>query len=74
MQRTVEQSLRIPSTVLPFSKDPKGYTRVMDVPSDRTKERQGFLYVASGEPHKNHRNLVEAWTLLAEEGIKPGLV
>ena len=73
MQRTVEQSLRMPSTVLPFSKDPKSYTRVMDAPRDRTKARHGFLYVASGEPHKNHRNLVEAWTLLAEEGIRPGL-
>ncbi len=30
-----------------------------------------FLYVASGEPHKNHRNLIEAWKILAEDGIKP---
>jgi len=73
MLRTVEQSLRMPSTVLPFSNDPKSYMRVMDAPRDRTRARQGFLYVASGEPHKNHRNLVEAWTLLAKEGIRPGL-
>jgi glycosyltransferase involved in cell wall biosynthesis len=45
----------------------------MDAPRDRTEARQGFLYVASGEPHKNHRNLVEAWILLAEEGISPSL-
>jgi glycosyltransferase involved in cell wall biosynthesis len=63
----------MPSTVLPFSKDAKNYTRVMDAPRDRAKAGQGFLYVASGEPHKNHRSLVEAWTLLAEEGIRPGL-
>jgi glycosyltransferase involved in cell wall biosynthesis len=61
------------TTVLPFSKDPKSYTRVMDDPRDRTKARHGFLYVASGEPHKNHRNLMEAWALLAMEGIRPGL-
>lgn len=73
MLRTVEQSLRMPSTVLPFSKDPKSYTRVMDATRERMKARQGFLYVASGEPHKNHRNLVEAWTLLAKEGVRPGL-
>jgi len=63
----------MPSTVLPFSKDAKNYTRVMDAPRDRAKAEHGFLYVASGEPHKNHRSLVMAWTLLAEEGIRPGL-
>jgi glycosyltransferase involved in cell wall biosynthesis len=31
----------------------------------------GFLYVASGEPHKNHRRLAEAWALLASAGIRP---
>jgi glycosyltransferase involved in cell wall biosynthesis len=73
MQRSVEQNLSMPSTLLPFSKEPKGYTRATVTPGGRRKARQGFLYVASGEPHKNHRNLVEAWTLLAEEGIRPGL-
>ena len=28
-----------------------------------------FVYVASGEPHKNHRRLIDAWCLLAEEGL-----
>jgi len=73
MQRSVEQNLSMPSTLLPFSKEPKGYTRVIDTPRGRRQTGQSFLYVASGEPHKNHRNLVEAWTLLAEEGIRPGL-
>jgi len=35
--------------------------------------RFDFIYVASGEPHKNHRRLVEAWQLLASEGIYPTL-
>jgi len=73
MQRTVERNLGMPSTVLPFSKDAKNYTRVMDAPRDRAKAEHGFLYVASGEPHNNHRSLVMAWTLLAEDGIRPGL-
>jgi len=73
MRRTVEQSLRMPSTVLPFSEDPKSYTRVIDTPCDTMKVKKNFLYVASGEPHKNHRNLMEAWALLAMEEIKPGL-
>ena len=33
-----------------------------------------FLYVADGEAHKNHRNLIEAWVLLAAQGIRPKLV
>jgi glycosyltransferase involved in cell wall biosynthesis len=37
------------------------------------KVKKNFLYVASGEPHKNHRNLTEAWALLAMEEIRPGL-
>ena len=32
-----------------------------------------FVYVASGEPHKNHRKLIEAWRLLANEGLYPSL-
>jgi glycosyltransferase involved in cell wall biosynthesis len=73
MQRTIEQRLHLPSTVLPFSKEPQGYARAIDAHRSRTKAGHGFLYVASGEPHKNHRNLVEAWALLASEGIRPDL-
>ncbi len=32
-----------------------------------------FLYVASGEPHKNHRCLIEAWCLLAKNNLYPSL-
>ena len=32
-----------------------------------------FLYVADGTPLKNHRQLVEAWVLLAEAGVRPSL-
>ena len=32
-----------------------------------------FIYVADGEAHKNHRRLVEAWMILARQGIKPSL-
>jgi glycosyltransferase involved in cell wall biosynthesis len=73
MQRTVQRVLGMPSIVLPFSENPKRYKRVMDTPCDRMEAKKGFVYVASGEPHKNHRNLMEAWTLLAKEGITPGL-
>ncbi len=32
-----------------------------------------YLYVASGEPHKNHRRLLQAWILLASRGFRPSL-
>jgi len=32
-----------------------------------------FVYVADGEAHKNHRNLIDAWVLLARQGLKPTL-
>jgi len=32
-----------------------------------------FVYVASGDAHKNHLRLLEAWCLLADAGIKPFL-
>jgi glycosyltransferase involved in cell wall biosynthesis len=37
-------------------------------------ERCDFAYVADGEPHKNHKILLEAWRVLAEEGIYPFLI
>lgn len=33
-----------------------------------------FIYVADGEAHKNHVNLLEAWRLLANDGLRPSLV
>lgn len=32
-----------------------------------------FIYVADGEAHKNHLKLIEAWCLLADEGVYPSL-
>lgn len=58
--------------VLPFVNVSDGYERV---PSSQQKSLRThvFFYVASGEPHKNHRRLVEAWCLLAKEGLRPSL-
>ena len=40
--------------------------------SDRVIEYD-FVYVGDGEVHKNHKRLIDAWTMLAEEGIRPSL-
>jgi glycosyltransferase involved in cell wall biosynthesis len=62
---------RIPVRVLPFMENHGGYARKV-APSEIQKNVD-FLYVASGEPHKNHRQLIEAWCLLAHEGVFPSL-
>jgi len=59
--------------VIPFMGVHLAYVR--SVPSNFVKKKFDFdfLYVASGEPHKNHVNLINAWSLLAREGIFPSL-
>lgn len=59
--------------ILPFVAQPYGYRRE-SISSNVSKNKiYDFVYVASGEPHKNHRRLIEAWCLLAKEGIFPSL-
>jgi glycosyltransferase involved in cell wall biosynthesis len=50
-----------------------GYTRSNTPVAEPKVESANFLYVASGEPHKNHRHIIEAWRLLSEQGIFPTL-
>lgn len=71
MQREAEKQLGMRARVMSF------------VPRQTATARRGgirpdtahavFLYVASGEPHKNHARLIEAWRLLAMEGLRPTL-
>lgn len=39
----------------------------------KSQKKYDFLYVASGDAHKNHVNLLKAWCLLAESGFTPSL-
>ena len=59
-------------SVLPFVGANEGYSRSAPAQTP-TLFKYDFLYVASGEPHKNHRNLIEAWCLLAQAGMFPSL-
>lgn len=74
MKRLLEKRFgtTTPIHVLPFL----GQARCSSNP-ENTKEEytavSDFVYVASGEPHKNHSVLIEAWRLLAQEGLYPSL-
>lgn len=68
MQMIVAETLNRKSKVLPFLKVEK----CISVSKDNAKEFD-FVYISSGEPHKNHLNLIEAWILMAECGYRPSL-
>ena len=75
MKRLLEAKFkRITSIqVLPFVAESKGYVRGFQNFNINPSSIFDFVYVASGEPHKNHRCLIEAWRLLAGEGLYPSL-
>jgi glycosyltransferase involved in cell wall biosynthesis len=58
--------------ILAFNNICQGYRRSLNVPAQKSSVPI-FIYVASGEPHKNHRNLITAWCLLAQDGVFPTL-
>jgi glycosyltransferase involved in cell wall biosynthesis len=65
---------RIPVKVLSFM----GQVSISGFTSGPTSNGQSknfdFIYPASGEVHKNHKNLIDAFIILAEEGHFPSLV
>lgn len=72
MESVVRRRLgnQVSISVLPF------ISRVVDTSLGSTGaslSQYDFVYVASGEAHKNHCNLLEAWCLLAGAGLKPSL-
>ena len=62
-----------PVYVLPFVGVSDGYQRSLNLQESGRGAGSTFLYVGSGEPHKNHRQLIEAWCILAQEGLLPAL-
>lgn len=71
MQNSVSSALNRKSTVIPFY----GFhvNEETLISESAPQKSYDFVYVASGEPHKNHLNLLEAWKILAKENIRPTL-
>jgi glycosyltransferase involved in cell wall biosynthesis len=69
MRRLVPAETRV--SVMPFAPANQPAARVSELP-DSGKDFQ-FVYIASGEAHKNHFILIEAWRLLKEAGLRPSL-
>ncbi|MBT8582107.1 glycosyltransferase family 4 protein [Polynucleobacter paneuropaeus] len=59
--------------ILPFAPITQKYNEATINSSINRNTLYDFLYVASGEPHKNHLNLLAAWKVLAKEGVYPSL-
>ncbi|MBL4774790.1 MAG: glycosyltransferase [Mariprofundus sp.] len=69
MQQLMLSSLGVVADILPFAASMSDNNWGC---SDN-KKQYDFLYVASGEPHKNHQRLIEAWVKLAGEHYFPSL-
>lgn len=63
-------NLKAAATVVPF----KDFNEdLINQKKSTTNKKNSFIYIASEEPHKNHKNLISAWTMLAKENIFPKL-
>ena len=63
-------SSSVPVSVVPVSKKLSGMGITKQ---DHSKGYSSFAYIASGDPHKNHMNLIDAWVNLSKASIYPVL-
>lgn len=75
MQRAVMQWYGVSSSDKAFAVRVLPFVKAMPDPSERSGVLPAwdFVYVADGEAHKNHRTLIAAWQLLAQDGLRPSL-
>lgn len=60
-------------SVVPYVNDSSGYFSESIKSAVNKVYKYDFIYVASGEPHKNHKKLIEAWCLLSIQNLYPTL-
>ena len=65
----LNQGNKLNIKVCGFTPDPS----YQNVSLQNMKKDHDFIYVASGEPHKNHNRLIDAWKILAESNQRPKL-
>jgi glycosyltransferase involved in cell wall biosynthesis len=58
--------------LVPSALIPKRFDVAKDVGIDINEKK--FIYIASGDAHKNHLRLLKAWELLAKDGFYPKLL
>lgn len=73
MRYCVSNHLGRETVILPYTYTINTFSRTALKIKSANETKYDFIYVSSGEPHKNHKQLVEAWVLLAVEGIYPVL-
>lgn len=64
----------VPIHIMPFLTSQEQSLKTKEITQNLTLSSLKFFYPASGEPHKNHRNLILAWIILAKNGFFPTLV
>jgi len=57
-------------TIMPFA----SLSKLPEIRINNVIEKKyDFLYIADGQPHKNHKNLIKAWEILASNNVFPKL-
>lgn len=69
MKQDLKNYYGLNATIFPIEPN---ILQIKNIKRNKSKEFN-FVYVASGEPHKNHLNLIHAWVLLADAKIFPTL-
>ena len=74
MKRLLIGNTKTNIQILPVIGSKENYSRVNPDKMPKNNYNFDLIYVASGDPHKNHRRLINAWCLLAEDNVFPSLV